>query len=185
MDPAFLCKVFFTLGSAVDIGGTFFPSFRNQVMNYGSRSIPMQPTTTGSRTARNASRSHLQKLFNFMASFQVPHTWFIHYYMISVACSIFWAYQITTQGSVFQFLVHQARRHGGYGRMTINQVLLAWSFMMLQGSRRLYECVTLTKPSQSKMWAGLWLIGIAYYVAMSLSVWIEGIRKISFSFIIY
>ncbi|PQE16092.1 3-oxo-5-alpha-steroid 4-dehydrogenase protein [Rutstroemia sp. NJR-2017a WRK4] len=59
--------------------------------------------------------------------------------------------------------------------MSVNQVALAWTLMALQGGRRLYESLTLTKPSESKMWVGLWGIGIAYYIAIGVSVWIEGI----------
>lgn len=61
--------------------------------------------------------------------------------------------------------------------MTVNQLTLSWTLMALQGSRRLYESFTLTKPSQSKMWVGLWAIGIAYYLFMGISVWIEGIGE--------
>ncbi|KAM3070249.1 3-oxo-5-alpha-steroid 4-dehydrogenase [Clarireedia jacksonii] len=58
--------------------------------------------------------------------------------------------------------------------MSINQIALAWTLMTLQGGRRLYESLTLTKPSSSKMWVGLWGIGIAYYIVIGVSIWIEG-----------
>jgi hypothetical protein len=53
--------------------------------------------------------------------------------------------------------------------------------MTVQGARRLYECITLTKPSQSKMWSVHWIIGLAYYLAMTMAVWIEGMRMFLFS----
>lgn len=138
-------------------------------MNYGSRGI-----TPRTSTAKN-SRTWLENLFESIAAIQVPHTWFTHYYVVSVASSIFWAHQIYTQGPALKYLIaHSNTSHEG---MTSNQVFLAWLFMAIQGSRRLYESITLTKPSQSKMWVGLWLIGVAYYVFMGLSVWIEGIGK--------
>ena len=169
MDPSLLCKAFFITGTAVGVGGTLFPSFRQQIMDYGSRS------TTPSRSPPKASQTTFEHLFNLVASLQVPHTWFIHYYLASVASSIFWAYQIYSQGRVFQLLSYYSSESAG--GMTVNQVLLAWGFMMVQGTRRLYECITLTKPSQSEMWFGLWLIGISYYLAMGLAVWIEGIGE--------
>jgi 3-oxo-5-alpha-steroid 4-dehydrogenase 3 len=169
MDPAMLCKFFFGLGTAVDLGGTLIPSFRQHIMNYGSRAAP--PETSASKTSRNQPTS----LFQYIAAYQVPHTWFTHYYVVSVASSLFWAFQIYTRGSVLELL-------GSYSKpasetMTFNQVFLAWLLMAIQGIRRLAESLILTKPSQSKMWFGLWLLGIAYYIFMGISVWIEGIGK--------
>ncbi|KAE8451213.1 hypothetical protein EG329_004377 [Mollisiaceae sp. DMI_Dod_QoI] len=171
MDPSTLCKVFFGLGIAVDLGGTLIPSFKENIMNYGSRGISSQLSTSKS------SKTKLGNPFECIASIQVPHTWFTHYYVVSVASSVFWAHQIYTLGPVFNLLAsYSTKSHEG---MTVNQIFLAWLFMAIQGSRRLYESIVLTKPSQSKMWFGLWLIGIAYYIFMGLSVWIEGIGTLS------
>ncbi|KUJ21053.1 3-oxo-5-alpha-steroid 4-dehydrogenase-like protein [Mollisia scopiformis] len=168
MDPSTICKLFFGLGTAVDLGGTLIPSFRESIMNYGSRGINTRPTNA------DDSKSRLKRIFEYIAAIQVPHTWFTHYYIVSVASSIFWAHQIYTHGPAFEYLVSHSK-HDPEG-VTVNQIFMAWLFMALQGSRRLYESITLTKPSKSKMWVGLWLIGIAYYVFMGISVWIEGIE---------
>jgi 3-oxo-5-alpha-steroid 4-dehydrogenase 3 len=168
MDPATLFRSFFGLGTVIDIGGTLIPSFRENVMNYGPRQM-------------NPSKNRIQKPGTFMrflrciASFQVPHTWFTHYYIVSVASSIFWAFQLYTRGTAYHLMVSYSKERST--SMTGNQIFLAWLMMTLQGTRRLYESATLSKPSQSKMWAGLWAIGIAYYVFMGMSVWIEGIRE--------
>jgi 3-oxo-5-alpha-steroid 4-dehydrogenase 3 len=166
MDPAQLCKIFFGVGTATDLAGTLITPFRERIMNYGSRS-------TESKTPRPEKKS--TSLLDFIASFEVPHTWFTHYYIVSTASSIFWGHQILTRGQVFKFLA--AYSQATPALMTANQVLLAWSMMSVQGIRRLYESITLTKPSKSKMWVGLWAIGIAYYVAMGITVWIEGISE--------
>lgn len=168
MDPALLCKIFFTMGTAIGLGGTLIPSFRTHIMNYGSRST--SPSTT-------VSSPNSKTPLEYIAAIKVPHTWFAHYYMISTASSIFWAQQILTRGPVFRFLAAHSQASS---QLTANQVLLAWSMMFFQGMRRLYESLTLMKPTQAKMWVGLWAIGIAYYIAMGLSVWIEGISKLSF-----
>jgi 3-oxo-5-alpha-steroid 4-dehydrogenase 3 len=169
MDLATLCKAFFTLGTAVNIGGTLIPSFRQHIMNYGSRRSDTSPSKA------DGPKNQITELFDFVGSFQVPHTWFIHYYLVSVASSIFWAVQILCKGRVFEFFPSYSQQ--STSGMTVNQVFLAWLFMMLQGTRRLYECITLTKPSQSKMWIGIWLIGIVYYLVIGISIWIEGISK--------
>ena len=169
MDPALFCRVFFSLGTAVAIGGTFIPSFRQQIMNYGPRQTPTQ--ITPGKEPKNI----FTNLFEYIASFQVPHTWFTHYYAVSVSSSIFWAVQIITHGRAFEFLLAQSKQ--AQGNMTVNQVFLAWMFMAVQGGRRLYETIILTKPSQARMWVGLWAVGIAFYLVMGISVFIEGIGK--------
>ena len=167
MGPAQLCKIFFSIGTAVDLGGTLIPPFRERIMNYGSRS---------SDSKRPNSQKKRANLLDYIASFEVPHTWFTHYYVVSTASSIFWAHQILTRGQAFKLLAAHSQPTVS-GSMTANQVLLAWSMMSIQGTRRLYESLTLTKSSKSKMWIGLWAIGIAYYVAMGITVWIEGISE--------
>lgn len=169
MDPSLLCKTFFGLGTVVDIGGTLFPSFRTHIMNYGSRS------TTSKTPELKAPTGFIQGLIEIVGSLQVPHAWFTHYYVVSVLSSLFWGFQICTKGSTFKLLASYS--HPRTSNMAANQVLLAWSFMAFQGVRRLYESITLTKPSQSRMWVGLWAIGMAYYAFMGISVWIEGIGE--------
>lgn len=173
IDVTLLCKGFFTLGSVVAIGGVLVPSFRTKIMNYGTRATN---TDTKPEEPVKQPKSNLASLLDFVASFQVPHTWFTHFYVVSLISSIFWGVQILTHGRVISFITSHHQVQGTSG-MTINQVFLAWGFMALQGARRLYESIILAKPSQSKMWIGHWLIGIAYYVFIGISVWIEGICK--------
>lgn len=68
------------------------------------------------------------------------------------------------------------------GSMSVNQVILCSALMTVQGARRLSECITLSKPSQSKMWCVHWFLGLAYYLAMTMAVWIEGTRTLSILF---
>lgn len=170
MDPALLCKIFFTLGAAVSVGGTLVPSFRENIMNYGPRKTKNSPGTKVSDVDSN-----IRKLFNFVASIQVPHTWFTHYYVVSLASSIFWGYQIFQHGKVIRIMASFSPP--STSSMTINQLFLVWTLMTVQGGRRLSECFALRKPSQSKMWFGLWIIGMLYYVFIGIGIWIEGIRE--------
>jgi len=67
--------------------------------------------------------------------------------------------------------------------MTLQQVMVAWALMLVQGARRLYECLAFTKPSSSsQMWIGHWAVGVWFYATVSVAVWIEGSRKSHFSF---
>jgi 3-oxo-5-alpha-steroid 4-dehydrogenase 3 len=169
MDVALLCQIFFSLGTTIDVGGPMIPPFRKYIMNYGPRST--DSTSIPSKFASHQGK--IASLLEYVGSFQVPHTWFTHYYVISVASSVFWAFQIYVHGTAFELLASFSTPRPA--TMTADQVFLAWLLMAIQGTRRLYESITFTKPSQSKMWAGMWIIGMAFYVFMGISVWIEGI----------
>ncbi|KAK8167572.1 3-oxo-5-alpha-steroid 4-dehydrogenase-domain-containing protein [Phyllosticta citribraziliensis] len=48
--------------------------------------------------------------------------------------------------------------------------------MLAQGLRRLFESTCISKPSSSSsssMWVTHWLLGLFFYAAMSVAVWIE------------
>lgn len=69
--------------------------------------------------------------------------------------------------------------------MSFEQVKITWAMMLVQGVRRLYESLTLSTSSSgnkntSKMQAWHWILGLLFYIAMSIAVWIEGIRKQSY-----
>lgn len=61
--------------------------------------------------------------------------------------------------------------------MSLDQVTITWSLMLLQGLRRLYECMYFTKPSSAQMWVGHWAFGVWFYISVNIAVWVEGIRK--------
>ncbi|KAF4121218.1 3-oxo-5-alpha-steroid 4-dehydrogenase 3 / polyprenol reductase [Geosmithia morbida] len=54
------------------------------------------------------------------------------------------------------------------------QVYLGWGLMALQGTRRLYESLVVTKAGSSPMSSIHWLVGLVFYADMGLSVWIQG-----------
>lgn len=63
--------------------------------------------------------------------------------------------------------------------MTVNQVLFCWVLVVVHSSRRLTECLFFVKPSTSRMWFVHWLLGLAFYVAMPVAIWIEGTGMIT------
>lgn len=110
---------------------------------------------------------------------QIPHSWFGGFYMVSVACSVFWLVQYVTDGRILHFFTTRQASASAPG-MEPGQVVLLWSMMFLQGGRRLFESLVLVKPgSKSTMWIVHWLLGNVFYIVMSLSVWIEGSGKTS------
>jgi 3-oxo-5-alpha-steroid 4-dehydrogenase 3 len=46
--------------------------------------------------------------------------------------------------------------------------------MFLQGARRVFEHATIIKPSKSSMWVVHWVLGLFFYLSISVAVWVEG-----------
>lgn len=58
--------------------------------------------------------------------------------------------------------------------MSMDQIALTWSLLLLQGTRRLAESYAITKFSASRMWFVHWYLGVTFYLAIGVAVWIEG-----------
>ena len=117
---------------------------------------------------------YFQILLDIMGKMQVPHSFFTHFYVVSVASSLFWLYHILARTPLLVDMSSQVRTADASRSMTIDQVLLTWSLMTIQGVRRLAESIIFSKPSSSKMSFVHWLLGISFYLAMGVAVWIEG-----------
>lgn len=172
IDPAQICRAFFTFITVAGIGACAVPALRE----YGPRSFPTSETPAPSTEVKSKYVTALDRL----AKLQVPHTWFTHFYIVAVASSAFWAYQLGTYGALFRVLASRYASHG-QGGMTMNQILITWVLMALQGSRRLYESVRLLKPSTAQMPLTSYALGIAFYLAVNVAVWAEGMRKSSWA----
>jgi 3-oxo-5-alpha-steroid 4-dehydrogenase 3 len=120
------------------------------------------------------SGSIIEQVLDFFATVQVPHGYFQHFYLVSVLSSVFWAYQLLAKGWLLQYICQENNNNEPKEGMSVDQVALAWSFMGVQGLRRLLESSTLARPSASKMWFVHWLLGTTFYLAVGISVWVEG-----------
>lgn len=157
---------------------------RERFIAYGSRNVNSKGLVNGSHADKlrnpNVERGTTlgDAFFDVIASLQVPHGWFIHFYVLSVLCSLFWLFQFCVNGQILQTLISWDVTSGAQS-MGMDQVMLVWLLMLIQGGRRLYESITLQKPSASQMWVAHWAIGLAFYIATSIGIWIEGLRKYS------
>lgn len=61
--------------------------------------------------------------------------------------------------------------------MSFTQLQTTWAMLLVQSARRLYECIDLPSSSDSQMFVGHWAMGLAFYLATSVAVWVEGIGK--------
>ncbi|KAI1212971.1 uncharacterized protein F4807DRAFT_306653 [Annulohypoxylon truncatum] len=173
ISPAACCQLFYVLAAATVLAIAATPdSVQSLLTQYGARS------SVGNGKDERAGNGFLIGAISRLTSVgKVPHSWFIHFYILSISCSIFWAVQFLQHGSIMEFIVRN-QASSEESSMAISQVILAWFLMSFQGARRLYENVAILRPSSSKMWVIHWLLGAAFYFCTSIAVWIEGSRSI-------
>ncbi|KAI1857603.1 uncharacterized protein JN550_013115 [Neoarthrinium moseri] len=171
LEPARLCQAFFVLGAAAVLAVAATPaSARGLLTQYGARD------SAGSKDDGNegSEPDSFTRFIRWITSVgKVPHSWFVHFYILSVSSSVFWAAQYLCRGSIMEGMARYQTARGSTS-MTVNQVILVWFLMAMQGTRRLYECLFVMRASSSGMWIVHWALGCAYYLCIGISVWIEG-----------
>ncbi|TGJ81441.1 hypothetical protein E0Z10_g7314 [Xylaria hypoxylon] len=189
LSPAQICQVIYVLSAAAVLAVTAVPDTAHRLLTqYGARSSDNPSDLAASRSRKDTSRelddSNTGLLFRLVSRLtslgKVPHSWFIHFYILSLFCSVFWAVQFVTQGSVLELIVKN-QLSKSISSMTLGQVILVWGLMGLQGARRLYEYLAVLRPSSSRMWIVHWLLGNVFYLCTSVSIWIEGSESIQCS----
>ncbi|GAD97774.1 hypothetical protein PVAR5_6454 [Paecilomyces variotii No. 5] len=171
MDAVDAVRAFFLFATCTTLSVSCIPYFRVRFVDYG-------PRAANSSAAVNAPTSPLTRFVDYLATWRVPHSYFTHFYVVSVLSSIFWATQLLSRGPAFTFIAAHINEEHRSSSMSLNQVMLCWALMTVQGARRLYECLATAKSSSSQMWFVHWLLGIAFYIAMNLAIWVEGVGTI-------
>jgi 3-oxo-5-alpha-steroid 4-dehydrogenase 3 len=162
------------------------PVFRQRFLDYGARASLGQESKgkeAETKDKTSASSSPILKLLDVVATVQVPHSWFTSFYVVSALSSISWLTEVLRKGSLFEVIANDSLSQG-YSSMSLSQAKLAWLLMFIQGSRRLYESLALSSSSSSstsKMWIGHWVIGVGFYLATGMAIWIEGAGKSAMS----
>ena len=141
------------------------PFLRTRFLSYGSRQ-------NGQRPDKSASNP-----LDALVTLQVPHSWFGSFYLVSTVCSFAWLSQVLLDQSLWRSL---ATMTSIKNTMTLDQIIVTWILMLLQGVRRLYESLEFSKPSNARMWVGHWALGVWFYASMSVAVWSEGARRFCF-----
>ena len=153
------------------------PELRSRFLAYGLRATPAK---IDQRYGPEPSKGLVARLLDSFGSIQAPHGYFKHFYILSVLSSIFWGYQISSHGFIMKHVAGTVNQDSSSSSMSIDRVALLWSFLMLQGVRRLIETILMTKTSASKMWFAHYLLGMGFYLVMGIAVWIEGAGKLDF-----
>lgn len=149
------------------------PALRSRFLEYGARTAT-EPED-GTRKDKAGAPNALTAVLDNVARLRVPHSWFTSFYAVSVTSSLFWAAELLIKGPAFRALSSFVPVTSA--SMASSQVAVVWAMMFAQGSRRLYESLAFARPSQSQMWFGHWVLGIAFYVATGIAIWIEGACK--------
>lgn len=146
------------------------PDAKALLVDYGARKSPIQPD--------DGNRCRLVSLIATLTSWtQVPHSWFSAFYVVSVACSVFWLVQYLCDGVLLRLLA-SSQAAAGKPSATLPQVELGWLMLLLQGTRRVFEHATVFKASKSTMWVVHWLLGLFFYFFVNASIWVEGSGKL-------
>jgi len=155
------------------------PTLKSRYIAYGPRATPaarleQDGAPKDDVKATTASGGPISWLLDNFAALQVPHGYFLHFYIVSAASLGFWMSQVLTKGAAFRLVTNLGEPESLRNAVSVDQIALTWALMMIQTIRRLFEASFLAKPSTSKMWFVHWLLGIAFYLAMGATVWIEG-----------
>ncbi|KAL6245631.1 hypothetical protein RBB50_007630 [Rhinocladiella similis] len=200
-------RTFYILSSAIILAVRLIPDLKTRFLSYGARDSGGTTTAaavaavhnhnhnhnhnaTGSRLLQQKQRQEQQsssplssQLLDHVTSWKVPHSWFIHFYILSVLLSTtcIWT---TLQSTNHHFNSNSNTNFSFTATTTATPTtsLLCSLLMLLQGLRRLLECLyvtnntntkTDTKPSASRMWIGHYAIGLAFYLFTNLAIHLE------------
>ncbi|KAF7521982.1 hypothetical protein PCG10_007763 [Penicillium crustosum] len=174
MDAVDALRAFFLLAAATTISVSIPTSLRSRFLAYGPRANPAS-ISTGSAPPRAQNPSAESKGFlDYLATWQVPHSYFTHFYVASVLSSVFWVAQLLSRGVVFQAIASRVSEDHQRHSMSLTQLVICCVLLAIQGSRRLWECFVFSKPSSAQMWFMHWLLGLGFYLAAGVAIWIEG-----------
>lgn len=177
LPPSTYIQFYFGLLASGVLGLQLVPSLQDALLSYGPRN------TSGPSSAQNPIAFLLRRTGLLV---RVPHAWFSHFYIALLTFQLFWGAQYITHGRVLSAIASREVENGGRAGMGLEQVVLAWGMLTVQGARRLYECWVVMRPSASQMLGVHWVLSVLVYLAMSTAVWIEGSGKahhLSFGFV--
>ncbi|KIW79000.1 hypothetical protein Z517_08840 [Fonsecaea pedrosoi CBS 271.37] len=153
-------KAFYLLSSLAILIIRLIPALKDRFLAYGPRAGDQDHSSGKGKSTKKNQPLVGARFLDYVATFTVPHAWFTHFYVLSITCSL---------ACLFIF------RH--YAE-TIKNPNMDIPFccsvlMLLQGCRRLIECLVLAQPSNSRMWIGHYVLGMVFYVVTNLAIWVE------------
>lgn len=170
LPPSAYIQSYFALLTAGILALQLLPTLQDALLSYGPRNTSASP----SPPPANPLISLLRKSGLLI---RVPHAWFSHFYVALLSFQFFWAVQYVTRGRILMAIAEREVENGGGSGMDLEQVILVWGVLTVQGARRLYESWAVMRPSDSQMLGVHWVLSVLVYLGMSMAVWIEGSGK--------
>ncbi|RIB21223.1 hypothetical protein C2G38_2078826 [Gigaspora rosea] len=167
----FLIRLFYIIIIAAFIIISCFKSLKISILSYGKLG------TSARFTAKNPIEAYIQSL-------TVPKQWFKHFYIVGSLWAAFLIIDVIilrkgNKGHVAYFVQifdSTEKYEPEYFKEPVTECIVGLIMFQVQTIRRMYECFFIERPSVgSKMHVGLYLLGLAFYLATGLSVFIEGI----------
>ena len=154
-------RAFYLLSAFAILTVRLLPALGDRFLAYGART---RPRRDGNR--RNNQTVGIDFL-DYLTTFNVPHSWFIHFYVLSLACSL------------ASLCAHYYSYYDQRGIPAQYWAVAALSahLMFLQSLRRFLECIFVTQAGSARMWVGHYAIGIAFYAFTNVAIWVEYVRQ--------
>ncbi|KAF1816462.1 hypothetical protein P152DRAFT_446114 [Eremomyces bilateralis CBS 781.70] len=149
------------------------PALQTRFFDYGARASSHNPT-------HHASRNPITHLLDLLATFSVPHAYFTHFYLLSTLSSLLWLFQFLHPTAPLLFIQSHSSPSLSYPLPPVP--LLGSLLLLLQGLRRLAECLTWPASRTSRMWFAHWVVGLLFYATMGVAVWVRELDALAQGF---
>ncbi|KAF3921041.1 hypothetical protein AA313_de0202246 [Arthrobotrys entomopaga] len=174
-----IVRFFYFNAILITITLNVFPPFAKKLYTYGknqdtrhTKDIKSDINKDGNTNKDGEGDGLFDRCLNLLASLQLPHHYFTHFYALSTALQLFTLVQILTHGRLLLTLLPLTNQKEG-PQQSFESIILCIICMILQSSRRLYESLYIQLPSSSTMSILIYSAGILHYIFMSLATWCE------------
>ncbi|KIY00227.1 uncharacterized protein Z520_03912 [Fonsecaea multimorphosa CBS 102226] len=156
-------KAFYLLSSLTILTVRLVPALSDRFLAYGARAgDDARGNHEKSKSTKQNEPSVGGRFLDYVATLTVPHAWFTHFYVLSIACSL-----------ACLFTSHHYAGAITSQSQNMDIPVFCSMLMLLQGLRRLVECLVLGQQSNSRMWIGHYAIGLAFYMVTNIAIWVE------------
>lgn len=167
-------RCFYLLAAASILLASSIAPLSTRFFCYGKTAQP--PTNLSAakkQTKPTSNNSNLTNLLDYLTTLTVPHSYFSHFYLVSLVSLLFWAAQFLLNGCLLRYLLSLGTRTPTIIEDGISptQLLLTWLCLLAQSLRRYHEQLIISKsPSTSTMLLPHYLLGHAFYLTTTLSL---------------
>ena len=166
LDTTTLIRGFYLASALAILFVRLVPPLRNRFLNYGARAT--------SQTAATKSNNAVSRLLDTIASFRVPHNYFTHFYILSLATTAFWIGQLTTIPTPYLSYLLRHTPIPPPSPHPVSPLKTGTALLLFTGHsiRRLSESFAVP-DSSSTMFVGHYILGLLFYLVTPLALIID------------